>query len=146
MSLEKRRSSIPDLTLEEIFDYEKIRYQRKGYGTLFSIIITLSFFLVLPDILKSIYPKHLENEGKFEYFLGLLVHTGGFIFFNLIMYVIYHIEHPFFERYKINDRPWPWNNKGDDWNSMLRSTLKILAFNHFIVLPIIASQSLISGK
>jgi hypothetical protein len=32
--------------------------------------------------------------------LGLIVY--------LSMYLIYHIELPFFERYKISNEPWPW--------------------------------------
>jgi len=106
----------------------------------------LSFFLILPEIIKYFFPRHIENEGQFEYFFFQVLHTGGFIFFNLIMYVIYHMEHPFFERYKINDRPWPWNNKNEDWNGMLKTSIKQLLFNHFIILPVLTSESILTGK
>jgi sterol desaturase/sphingolipid hydroxylase (fatty acid hydroxylase superfamily) len=27
---------------------------------------------------------------------------------NLKMWGVYHVEHLFFEKYKINSKPWPW--------------------------------------
>ena len=145
-SLEKRRSSVPDLTIEEILDEEKSRYKRKGWGFTMSVLITLSYFFIFPKILMQLYPTEIKNEGQFQYFTFLILHSGGFIGFNLMMYVIYHLELPFFERYKVNDRPWPWNNKNEDWNGMLYKTIKQLLFNHLLILPIVSAESLIRGE
>jgi hypothetical protein len=52
------------------------------------------------------------------------------------MYLIYHFEHPFFERYKITRDPWPWNKDPSKWKQTLKGTMKTLLFNQLVVLPI----------
>jgi len=55
---------------------------------------------------------------------------------NLVLWFIYHIEHPFFEKYKINNEPWPWNNLSKkEWHTLLRKTLLLVCFNVFIMAP-----------
>ena len=41
------------------------------------------------------------------------------------MYVIYHIESPFFEKYKISSDPWPWNVNKQEWVEKLKSSIKL---------------------
>jgi sterol desaturase/sphingolipid hydroxylase (fatty acid hydroxylase superfamily) len=45
-------------------------------------------------------------------------------------------NHPFFERYKINDNPWPWQEDKENWHKLRRRSLLITALNNFIVMPI----------
>jgi len=52
------------------------------------------------------------------------------------MWAIYHIEHPFFERYKINSEPWPWTKNQAEWNILIRRTLKLVAVNVFLMVPL----------
>jgi methylsterol monooxygenase/4-alpha-methyl-delta7-sterol-4alpha-methyl oxidase len=51
------------------------------------------------------------------------------------MYLIYHAENPFFEKFKVNDRPWPWNENREKWNQTLRKTLSLIFFNTCILIP-----------
>lgn len=51
------------------------------------------------------------------------------------MWFIYHIELPFFERYKINHEPWPWNQNRAEWNKLLWKSIKLVYFNILVVLP-----------
>jgi len=51
------------------------------------------------------------------------------------MWGIYHIEHPFFERYKANSEPWPWNKDQKEWKILINKTLKLVALNVFIMIP-----------
>lgn len=51
------------------------------------------------------------------------------------MYLIYRIEHPFFERYKINPDPWPWQENRDEWIKLMKKSLLLVTFNSFVSLP-----------
>ena len=52
------------------------------------------------------------------------------------MWYIYHIEHPFFERYKINPDPWPWNSDHEEWMKLLKKSIKLVSFNFLVVFPV----------
>jgi methylsterol monooxygenase len=53
----------------------------------------------------------------------------------LIFWVIYHIEHPFFERYKVTSDPWPWNENREEWMVLLKDTVITVAIAQFIINP-----------
>ena len=36
----------------------------------------------------------------------------------------------FFEKYKINNQPWPWNDDPKKWKELLSYTVKILILNN----------------
>jgi hypothetical protein len=51
-----------------------------------------------------------------------------FIWFGIYqgsMWVIYHLEWPFFERYKISKEPWPWNENKEEWKKKVVESLKL---------------------
>lgn len=56
---------------------------------------------------------------------------------NGAMWIIYHIEHPFFERYKINHDPWPWYENRTEWDDLLWKSIKLVAVNACIIVPLI---------
>jgi len=51
------------------------------------------------------------------------------------MYCIYHLEHPFFEQFKIQAEPWPWQKDPAEWNTVLKKSLAMVAFNNIFTLP-----------
>jgi sterol desaturase/sphingolipid hydroxylase (fatty acid hydroxylase superfamily) len=51
------------------------------------------------------------------------------------MYVIYHAELPFFERYKINSLPWPWQENPKEWKILVKKSVALLAFNSLVCVP-----------
>lgn len=59
--------------------------------------------------------------------LGLIVYIS--------MYLIYHIELPFFERYKISNEPWPWYENREEWNALLKKSIKLVTFNALVSYP-----------
>ncbi|TNV77287.1 hypothetical protein FGO68_gene5448 [Halteria grandinella] len=52
------------------------------------------------------------------------------------LYFVYHIEHPFFEKYKISKKPWPWQENKEEWRKTLKKSLKLVSFNSFVALPV----------
>jgi len=71
----------------------------------------------------------------------LIIHQAIYTLWNLIYFVIYKIESPFFEQFKTNSEPWPWNSDKKEWMKLLKSTVCILFINQFIIMPIISAIS-----
>lgn len=54
------------------------------------------------------------------------------------MWGIYHIELPFFERYKINrEESWPWNKDPEVWAHLIKKTIALVSFNLLVMLPLV---------
>lgn len=136
--IENSPQEISKFNLEETLNYEKNRYKRKGYGLIFSIFIYLSWFFILPRLIKEIYPKKIDNEGKTLFLLSYLIHEFTFIFSNFVMWIIYKLEWDFFERYKVHDKEWPWKNPNESkkWKKLLKDTIILISINHLIILPL----------
>jgi sterol desaturase/sphingolipid hydroxylase (fatty acid hydroxylase superfamily) len=64
-----------------------------------------------------------------------VLHASLALITNVTMWYIYHIELPFFERYKITKDPWPWEENRKDWNSLLWKSIKMVAFNNMVTFP-----------
>jgi sterol desaturase/sphingolipid hydroxylase (fatty acid hydroxylase superfamily) len=78
------------------------------------------------------------------FFITWIINIVFLILSNLVMWYIYHIEHPFFERYKINRDPWPWYADKKEWNKLLKKSLLLVGFNVLVVLPSITMLNIIA--
>lgn len=65
--------------------------------------------------------------------VGLVIHSA-----NLAGYAfVYWLNHPFFEQFKDNDRPWPWQYD-PEFKPKLIKAFKLVGFNNFVCSPIFA--------
>jgi len=126
-----------DISLEEVLDYEKIRYNRKGYGLIVATLITLTWFLIIPNLAQYIWPYKIENKIAFFFIFSYVLHEVVFLLDNFVMWIIYKLELPFFERYKCDDKPWPWKENPEKWNLLLKDTAKNIFLNQFVLLPVL---------
>ena len=136
--MRKRSGSFSEFTLEEILDYEKVRYRRKGYGLVVASFIAILWFFVFPYLFQFIWPYKIENEGKFGFIVGLAIHEGTFILINLVFWIIYKSNWDFCERYKTHDHPWPWISDPEKWRKQIKRTFFFLFMNHLIFLPLMS--------
>jgi sterol desaturase/sphingolipid hydroxylase (fatty acid hydroxylase superfamily) len=128
----------PPSSLKQILITEEKRYKSKGYGLIAATLIAASYFYWAPILCKTLWPVLLSyglNEWVLSVGLTLLWHYTWLITANLVLYIIYHIEHPFFERYKATKRPWPWHENKEEWRKILHKSIKFVAFNNFVALP-----------
>ena len=107
----------------DLLENEEVRYVRKGYGLLIALILTSSFFFLLPDFLKPFY-SYLPFDSKFMmYTVGtFILHTATMIISNVVMYFIYTSRQHFFERYRISSEPWPWEKNPEAFKEQLKKT------------------------
>ena len=112
------------------------RFSSKGAFLVIGYITGFCYVYFVPQIAAAVWPSildYLDSNGieywKF-FFFGLIAwHLFLTISINLVMWAIYHIEHPFFEQYKINSNPWPWQENREQWIRNLCQTLKFQGFN-----------------
>jgi len=123
----------------DVLSNDRVRYQRKGYGLVSALLITCAFFLLLPTLFHQYYQQFLGLWSSLE--VGVIMGTvlldvGVFWGLNMAMAGIYHIQHPFFEKYKTNLHPWPWVADPAEWTLSLKRTLWTLALNQMVMLPV----------
>ena len=61
-----------------------------------------------PWIVTTLEQYGISDFTVIHLFLPALVHLIALIVVNIGFYTIYKLDHPFFEKYKINPDPWPW--------------------------------------
>lgn len=142
-----RSSQVDNInSIEEILNYEKNRYVKKGYGLISAILICFSWFFIVPQTAKFWWPKEIKNEGKFYAVSVYANHEFWFIFCNIIMWIIYKLESPFFERYKVHDKEWPWKRNLSEWQKTIKETILYLFVNHMFFLPLMLLPSYIKNE
>lgn len=66
-----------------------------------------------------------------------MLHWSFLVSSNLLMCLIYRLEHTFFEKYKTNPDPWPWQSDPKKWNDQLLKSIKQCFINNCLVLPVV---------
>jgi hypothetical protein len=109
----------------------------------FALAFVFLFFYYISSVGHYIWPKILNQFKLYELNIPKAMQTMTVSIFlaliislNLCLWFIYHIEHPFFEKYKINNEPWPWNDNKTKWNKVIRKTLLLVGFNVFVMTPL----------
>eukprot|EP01016_Furgasonia_blochmanni_P011991 TRINITY_DN1564_c0_g4_i4.p1 TRINITY_DN1564_c0_g4~~TRINITY_DN1564_c0_g4_i4.p1 ORF type:complete len:420 (-),score=102.95 TRINITY_DN1564_c0_g4_i4:330-1520(-) len=132
-------SSPTNDSFEKVIKNDTVRYRRKGYGLISAVLITFSFFCILPQFAKELWPtiRASSNPTSLYFFSNIILHTGLFTIANIGMLVIYKLKGrtSFFERYKISDKPWPWEKDPQKWKETIQKTLKSLYVAHFVIAP-----------
>jgi len=68
-----------------------------------------------------------------------------FLLYSLVMLPIYYGNFPFFEQYKISDKPWAWRSEKkevrDNFCALSFRSLNLFSFNFFVLIPL-----LVTGK
>ena len=67
----------------------------------------------------------------------LTMFCGNFCFF-----FCYKLNHPFFEKYKSVDEPWPWQTDREQWNKLFWRSVKLTALNAIVINFIVSYPSI----
>ena len=52
---------------------------------------------------------------------------------SLGFFFCYKLNHPFFEKYKAVDDPWPWETDRLEWNRLFWRSIKLTALNSIVI-------------
>lgn len=70
--------------------------------------------------------------------VGLQVwHLSWLFFCNFILYLVYHFEPNFLQKYKVNNDPWPWYVNRDEWVNLMKRSCWLIFLNNVISVSII---------
>jgi sterol desaturase/sphingolipid hydroxylase (fatty acid hydroxylase superfamily) len=113
---------------------------------LLSILIIILFFGGSKILATLFWPKKIENEKLFYFVFGLILHKTIFTICNLFYFILYKLESKYVEIYKVHELPWPWKDNYKEWKELLKSSVKIIGFNQFIIIPLFALGNLMLKK
>ena len=115
--------------------WEISKNKAKGSWVFFSIFCFLLYFYSFPRLLYYIFPFLPFNNLYIMYVCGTYtVHMSSYLSINLFYGIIYKLKHPYFESFKINPAPWPWESP--DFNQTLKKVLKVALINQIFTLPL----------
>lgn len=68
------------------------------------------------------------------YVLGTYtIHMAAYLSINLFYGLLYKLNHPYFESFKVNSDPWPW--EASNFPETLKKVLKVALINQLFTLP-----------
>lgn len=82
----------------------------------------------------------ISDERVFYVIASVLLHLAVWTCANGGMALIYLVQHPFFEQFKIQKKPWPWHRSAEEssaYFALIRKSFALIAFNHWIIAPIL---------
>eukprot|EP00347_Sterkiella_histriomuscorum_P015948 403355075 len=140
----KLRATKETVTVQKVIDREIQRYQRRGKTGIILAFIQIAFLLwIVPQMGQIFWPKLLDlmkiyNLEKWQ--ISFINSFGwsaiSYFLYNFIFWIIYHLELPFFEQFKIYDGDWPWKEDPQAWRELLIKSFKLVGFNNFVVIPV----------
>ena len=66
----------------------------------------------------------------FAYSVTMVIVVNGFLA------ICYSLKHPWIERYKCIDGPWPWDEDKEEWAKLLKKSLWIYTLNALVISPL----------
>lgn len=140
--LRGRIFSISDLVHNEL-----VRYIQKGSGLIGALSITLFFFFILPSLIYPIYMKFGNQDRSWMItFDSTFVYLSSLLLSNFALNVIYSAKHPYFEQFKIESEPWPWETDAAAYKLLRNSLGKCFIIDNFIIVPLLNFMSVYKGS
>lgn len=112
-----------------------------SYGwTLLAALQSAVWFFALPPLMKPHWETLWSRFSPLEKQVILnQMNVVYFVGYTLMMLPIYYGNYPFFEQYKISDKPWAWRSdqkeKRDAFWALSARSLKLYSVNAFILVP-----------
>ena len=108
--------------------------------TCVAIFLSAFWFFALPPLIRPYW------EGLWSGYSPLAkqvilnqINVVYFVIFSLGMLPIYRGNYPFFEQYKISDKPWAWKSdkqkERDAFWKLSKKSLRLYAVNAFLLVP-----------
>lgn len=119
---------IKNSTVERIFSLKFIFH-------LFSFLFTITLLYFFSKNMFVIFASDPSSIIQ-SYVVLFITAFIQLLWINIFYFCLYHFQHPFFEKYKINNIPWPWIENPQKWKTQFPKTLKVYFFNQGVLLPL----------
>ncbi|CAD8063789.1 unnamed protein product [Paramecium primaurelia] len=94
-----------------------------------AILTFTSYFIFVPELLKYYWPEQIESKYWFQILSMQTIHIVVYILVNGSYGIIYYLNHPFFEQFKVEKKPWPWHQNKQEWIKLRNETFKNFSIN-----------------
>lgn len=139
--LRSQISSISDLVHNEL-----IRYIQKGSGLIGALSITLFYFFILPSLFYPIFLKFANQNLYWMFTVGSsFAYLSGLLLANLALNIIYSAKSRYFEKFKVQHEPWPWEKDPKAYKILRDSIGKSFIIHNFILLPLVNYLPVVLG-
>lgn len=108
-----------------------------------SLLIFISCFTLIPEILKILWPSLIETAsrigiGSVDVWMYVLIsiisNVLPLVLFNGFMWMIYTQNIVCFQRFRVSEKAkWPWQIDSGKWKKMICKTVALVGFNAVIV-------------
>jgi sterol desaturase/sphingolipid hydroxylase (fatty acid hydroxylase superfamily) len=132
----------------KIFTYEKRRFANNQYLRLLGLLFFLSYFYFFPSLVMMItgdVSEH-QNLGYITSYYIIFFANGIMLVWNLVYFLIYHMNNPFFEQFKISDTPYEWETDKEKWRESFNTLIKSNLIISLIYLPIAVLPNLFNNE
>lgn len=76
------------------------------------------------------------DHWTFSFFASWGMYLSILTIGNLFYAVLYGMEIPFIEQYKIlKDEKWPWKQDKEEWHKLLKKSIMVVGFNELVIFP-----------
>jgi sterol desaturase/sphingolipid hydroxylase (fatty acid hydroxylase superfamily) len=117
---------------QELYRYNPSAWLAVRIGSLIAfpyLMSALGSHYVWPKVVELAESRGLETADIAIPVIALLS-MMAFACHNVFYAVLYHYEIPFFDQYRVDDKPWHWESLGPEgWQEMLKNTLGLVLFN-----------------
>ena len=112
-----------------------------------SLLIFISCFTLIPEILKILWPSLIETASRIGIGIGIgsvdvwmyvlisiISNVLPLVLFNGFMWMIYTQNIVCFQRFRVSEKAkWPWQIDSGKWKKMICKTVALVGFNAVIV-------------
>ena len=122
---------------QAILRLEKEKYQKKGWGLLVGLGISYVFYFIFPQIMLPLYEifpwdNPYYNLALVKIVLYWIIH----IVTHSLLAILYAYKIPYFEQYRVNQDPWPWESDPVAFKKLQKSAIKTFFYIVLVVLPL----------
>lgn len=113
------------------------KYKRRGMFSVAALILLCFYFTHLP-LLAFYYYQQFTGYSKYQVYVvgSFVVHLVVYLSANSVFFMLYYLQIPFFENWKVTKDPWPWKTDPEFYEKLKR-VLYCWMFNQVcIVIPV----------
>ena len=129
-----------ELRIDSILDFiksEKIRILKKGPQAFIGYGLVIFYFFGVPNIVYPLYSSLWSHDLITVLIIGVPLSVSiSLIIFNLIMNNIYLSKYPYFEQYKIMQKPWPWEADEKGYSKQYKEIIINTMIGNVVIFPI----------
>lgn len=147
------KNSLSKVPISLIIDREIRRYQNGGIYVCLWLIEACFFLWTIPQVGHWLWPQVLDlmkekdlKEWHIFFLISVVYNNLCFFLLNGFFWLLYTLDHPLIEQFKVYPGKWPWQENKAEWQNILSKTIRVIAFNNFVLIPLASYLTLLKSN